>query len=84
MKIVQQTQMADFSGVSTGEEAVEVFRVVVDSFHREANREGVALDWSTLSAATEDVDHGSFTFADLFSASVRGKIVHFTLQGGKV
>lgn len=84
MKIVQQTQMADFSGVSTGEEAVAVFQMVVDSFNRDASREGIALDWSTLRAETEGLSYESFTLADLFAEVYQRNIIHFTLQGGKV
>lgn len=84
MKIVQQTQMADFSGVSTGEEAVEVFQMVVDSFNREATREGIDLDWSTLTAETEDTDYDSFTLEELYTEESKRNIIHFTLQGGKV
>ena len=84
MKIVQQTQMADFRSVSTGEEAVDLFQAVVDSFNREALREGIDLDWSTLSAETEDALTESFILVDLYSELDRQNIVHFTLQGGKV
>ena len=84
MKIVQQTQMADFRSVSTGEEAVEVFQMVVDSLSRDAIRDGIALDWSTLRAATEDALTESFTLVDLYSEVSEQNIVHFTLQGGKV
>ena len=84
MKIVQQTQMADFSGVTNGEELVEVFRMVMKSFARDAALDGIKLDWSTLSAETEDISYESFTLADLYAEVHQRNIIHFTLQGGKV
>ena len=84
MKIVQQTQMADFGGVSTGEEMVELFRTVMRSFARDAALSGVKLDWSTLSAETEHTSYESFSPADPYAEVSKRNIIHFTLQGGKV